>query len=63
MNYHTTQRCSRGRRKLGTLPRIPLGDGARSAVQRRVQLGYRRWDIARLMKEFDLKKQKDKDRA
>ena len=43
------------------VPRILLCDGAGSAVQRRVQLGYRRWNIARMMKELDLKRQKVKD--
>jgi hypothetical protein len=36
-------------------PRVVLGDGTRSTVQRSVQFRYRRWDIARMMKELDLK--------
>jgi len=39
----------------GNEPGITLGDGTRSAVQRGVELRYRRWDIARMMKELDLK--------
>jgi hypothetical protein len=35
-------------------PRVVLGDGTRSTVQRGVQFRYRRWDIARMMKELDL---------
>jgi hypothetical protein len=35
-------------------PRVVLGDGTRSTVQRSVQFRYRRWDIARMMKELDL---------
>ena len=35
-------------------PRVVLVDGTRSTVQRSVQFGYRRWDIARMMKELDL---------
>ena len=41
--------------KLGK-PRVVLGDGTRSTVQRSVQFRYRRWDIARMMKELDLNK-------
>jgi hypothetical protein len=37
-------------------PRVALGDGTRSTVQRSVQFRYRRWDIARMMKELDLNK-------
>jgi hypothetical protein len=37
-------------------PRVVLGDGTRSTVQRSVQFRYRRWDIARMMKELDLNK-------
>ena len=36
-------------------PRVLLRDSTRSAVQRGVQLGYCRRDIARMMKELDLK--------
>jgi hypothetical protein len=36
-------------------PGVLLGDGTRSTVQRSVQFRYRRWDIARMMEELDLK--------
>lgn len=36
-------------------PRGVLSDGTRSTVQRSVQFRYRRWDIARMMKELNLK--------
>ncbi len=43
------------KKKLDNKPRVVLGDGTRSTVQCSVQFRYRRWDIARMMKELDLK--------
>jgi hypothetical protein len=44
-------------------PRVVLGDGTRSTVQRSVQFRYCRWDIARMMKELDLNKLERKKNA
>jgi hypothetical protein len=49
-HYHAAYK-----KKLDNKPRVVLGDGTRSTVQRSVQFRYRRWDIARMMKELDLK--------
>jgi hypothetical protein len=37
-------------------PRVLLGYGTSSAVQRGIQFRYRRWDVARMVEELDLGK-------